>query len=221
MSASATNAQKTPLAQSLGLVDQRAADNRQHRMGKNLPCSLGMINGSIVQVNFEMNATPFTLPQPTMPAFGPEYIRYPYQKGDMGVTVAADAYLGQMSGLGSGTADLREPPNLGALVFLPVGNQDWTPPEDTQALICYGPNGVILRDKGKLVTFTLTPQGIVIDLHGNGNVTIQNGDLHVTGAIIAGFGTGDQVGVQTHTHHQGADSHGDSEAPTNPPTPGT
>jgi phage gp45-like len=27
-----------------------------------------------------------------------------------------------------------------------------------------------------------------------------NGDLHVTGAVIAGYGGGDQVGLQTHTH---------------------
>ncbi len=27
-----------------------------------------------------------------------------------------------------------------------------------------------------------------------------NGALHVTGAVIAGYGTADQVGVQTHTH---------------------
>ena len=47
------------------------------------------------------------------------------------------------------------------------------------------------------------------------------GDLHVTGEIVRGFGTGDQVTLGHHTHTQGGDSHGDSEAPTNPPTPGT
>jgi phage gp45-like len=47
------------------------------------------------------------------------------------------------------------------------------------------------------------------------------GDLHVQGAIIAGYGGGDQVGLQTHIHTQGGDSHGDSEAPTAPPEPGT
>lgn len=47
------------------------------------------------------------------------------------------------------------------------------------------------------------------------------GDLHVTGAVIAGFNGGDQVGLQTHSHTQGVDGHDDAEAPTNPPTPGT
>ena len=48
-----------------------------------------------------------------------------------------------------------------------------------------------------------------------GTVTI-NGDLRVTGAVIAGYGGGDQVGLQTHEHavpeHAGTSS---------PPTAGT
>jgi len=45
--------------------------------------------------------------------------------------------------------------------------------------------------------------------------------LHVTGAVIGGFGGGDQVGLQSHSHMQGSDSRGDGEVPVNPPTPGT
>jgi phage gp45-like len=47
------------------------------------------------------------------------------------------------------------------------------------------------------------------------------GDLHVTGAVIAGYGGADQVGLQTHKHTQGDDGHGDSEVATNAPTAGT
>jgi hypothetical protein len=47
------------------------------------------------------------------------------------------------------------------------------------------------------------------------------GDLHVTGEVIAGFSGPDQVGLQTHTHDQGVDGHGDAEVPTNSPNPGT
>lgn len=53
-----------------------------------------------------------------------------------------------------------------------------------------------------------------------GKVTLK-GDLHVTGAVIAGYGGGDQVGLQTHRHTQPNDSHGDTEVPTNAPTAGT
>jgi uncharacterized protein involved in type VI secretion and phage assembly len=47
------------------------------------------------------------------------------------------------------------------------------------------------------------------------------GDFQATGAIHAGWNTGDQVGLQSHTHTQGNDSHGDGEVPTNAPTAGT
>lgn len=54
----------------------------------------------------------------------------------------------------------------------------------------------------------------------DGNLTV-NGYVRAQGAIVAGYGGGDQVGVQTHTHTQPADTHGDTEAPTNAPTAGT
>lgn len=47
------------------------------------------------------------------------------------------------------------------------------------------------------------------------------GNLHVTGAVIGGFGGADQVGLQTHQHDQGVDSHGDGEQRTDPPAAGT
>ena len=66
----------------------------------------------------------------------------------------------------------------------------------------------------------LSATGIVIN--GNGvPVLIENADLHVTGAVIAGWGGSDQVGLQTHRHTQPSDGHGDTEQPTNAPTAGT
>lgn len=47
------------------------------------------------------------------------------------------------------------------------------------------------------------------------------GDLHVTGAVIAGYGGAGQVGLQTHTHDQGNDGHGDTEVATDPPNAGS
>jgi len=55
-----------------------------------------------------------------------------------------------------------------------------------------------------------------------GSVTVTvDGDLHATGEIIAGYGTSSQVGVQTHDHDQPPDSHGDTEARTNPARAGS
>lgn len=50
---------------------------------------------------------------------------------------------------------------------------------------------------------------------------VYGGAIHTAGAVIAGFGTGGQVGLQTHTHTQGNDGHGDAEQATNSPTGGT
>lgn len=55
-----------------------------------------------------------------------------------------------------------------------------------------------------------TASGISITPASGQPVTV-HGDLHATGAVIAGFGGGDQVGLQTHEH----------TANNTPPTPGT
>lgn len=69
-------------------------------------------------------------------------------------------------------------------------------------------------------------KGQFIKLRNDGTIAssgpwTHTGDFHATGAVIAGFGTSDQVGVQTHTHTQNNDSAGDTEPPTNAPTGGT
>jgi hypothetical protein len=56
---------------------------------------------------------------------------------------------------------------------------------------------------------------IVITPKPGGFVNV-NGSIHATGAVIAGFGGADQVGLQTHVHEANA-----TNSPTNPPTPGT
>lgn len=77
------------------------------------------------------------------------------------------------------------------------------------------------------VTVTVTG-GAQLVMQTNGAVTVTapgtmtvSGDLHVTGAVIAGYGGGDQVGLQTHEHNQPPDSHGDSESATTAPIAGT
>jgi len=62
--------------------------------------------------------------------------------------------------------------------------------------------------------------GTSLHLTNDGNAVL-TGNLHVTGAVIAGYGGGDQVGLQTHTHDQPIDSHGDTEATTDAPNAGT
>lgn len=234
-----SNAQKIPLSLSLNQAMSHAADSRVSLIGKCLPCSVVSVDGAIITVKFEVKADPLTLPQVKMPLFGPEYIRYPIQAGDKGFAISADAYLGQMSGMGDGTADLTTQPNLSTLSFMPCGHKEWSS-VDKDAVTIYGPNGVVLRDKDSHCTITLTPSGLTIDLGTNtfdvtcGAITVNtagqpvtfnmaggtftiDGNLHVTGTTIGGFGGADAINIQTH-HHSGIQA---GLAQSGPPVAGT
>ena len=74
----------------------------------------------------------------------------------------------------------------------------------------------IVFSRGRVVALTCGTK-----VHIDCPLVEMTGDLHVTGEVVRGWGTGDQVTLGQHTHTQGGDSHGDSEEPTFPPTPGT
>jgi len=210
----ADNAQKTPYGLSINRFARAKALDQIAQTGRSLPCQVVKVMGSIVQVAFQITAqpgqTPITIPNVTIPIIGFEYARPPIQVGCKGFTIAADAYLGGMSGIGGGTATTTQMGNLTALAFAPVSNSGWTT-VDGNAYVIYGPNGVVLRDSGSAVVFTLTPSGIAI----TGNVTI-TGNITATGAVVAGQGGADQVGLQTHKHGTGTPAAG-----TSVPTAGT
>ena len=131
------------------------------------------VSGSIITVKFEIISN-FTLPQVTIPLFGPEYIRYPIKAGDKGVVFPCDVKLGGMSGLGSGVADLTSPPNLTALVFFPIGNTAWSAVDANQVTL-YGPNGVTFKDTANNSSVILLPASVTI--HGQNSVTITSGGV--------------------------------------------
>jgi hypothetical protein len=151
---------RTPLAPALTQFAEKIINDAFQLTGKGLPCSVAAVSGSIVTVKFEVNSQ-FTLPEVTVPLFGPEYIRYPIQVGDKGAVIPFDAYLGGVSGLGGGVADLTQRANLSTLVCLPVGNKIWTS-VDPNAVTLYGPNGVVLRDTSSNSIVTLTPTSITV-----------------------------------------------------------
>lgn len=76
-------------------------------------------------------------------------------------------------------------------------------------------DGSVLFVNQQGMSVLMSADGIAIN-GGGKPVHITNGDLHVDGAVIAGFGTGDQVNLQTHRHGVGTPSAG-----TIPPTAGT
>ena len=150
-------------------------------VGKVLPATIVRQSGKMVTVSFSLTNIPFTLPQVTIPLFGPQYVRYPMQPGDRGIVIPADTYIGGMSGLGGGVADLTQPANLSALVYLPISHTEWQD-VDGQVVTVYGPEGVTLRDSGSNTTFLLKPESIAISTPDSFTVTVGGTVFSLTGS---------------------------------------
>lgn len=169
---------KTPLGKALNRFAEGKVADAIQLTGKALPCSVkAVVSSGIVTVNFEVNTTPFTLPQVTIPVLYSEYVRYPIKAGDKGACVPFDARLGGLSGLGAGTPGLSPPANLSALGFLFLGSSAWSVTDDPQAVVVYGPNGAIIRTTAKNVVLQVGS--------GDANLT---GSLNVTGNVTVGNG---------------------------------
>ncbi len=229
------NAQRTPLARALERFADRKVRGWLDMEGQALPASVVSRKGAIVTVKFEVSAAPYTLPNVTVPMIGSEYVRLPIGPGTLGWVMTADAYLGGVSGLGGGTADLTHRGNLSMLVWSPIGNKGWSDSENENAVVIYGPDGVIIRNTAKTKSIDLTAAtGIVVTLPAgesltvNGNLIVNGsmqlsgsiqsvtggtylGDIQTAGNVTAGVGGADQVGLKTHVH----------PANGQPPTPGT
>lgn len=199
------NYSKTPLGQSLNRIATQVTATAVQQFGKALPCSVVKVVGQIVTVNFEIQAPGLTLPgRVVMPIATSRYDWVPVQVGDTGVTMPADAYLGGISGLGGGVADLTPRANLAALVFVPVAKASWTVPDAGQRVV-QGPAGALIRDTGAAAVFDLTTTGITLSFDGH-SIVINSVGITLDGILW-----------DTHFHAQEPDSHGDSEQPTGPP----
>lgn len=179
----ADNAQKTHYGLAINQFAEKKIADAIQLLGKALPCSVFAVSGSIVTVSFDLSNIPFTLPNVTMPMFGPEYIRYPTQVGDLGVTMVVDAYLGGVSGLGGGSANLLLHANLSTLFFMPVSSKNWTRTDDPNAVVIYGPDGTIIRDTAGKSKVTVNPNSGVTAATGGDQTNVNAGTgLQVTGS---------------------------------------
>jgi len=205
----ADNAQKTPFSRSMQRFTSGVAKQANRILGKSVPATISKIAGPIVTVNYEVQNA--NLPgQVQMPVLGSRYYRPPYVQGEKGFAVSSDYYLGGMSGLGGGTADLSQRGNLTTQAWAPVGNSGWPSVDPNTNVVTGGSNGVLIRDsEGAACTLALTSSGVVITIGAN-VVTISSSGVTVTQAIQAGTGGADSVTLQHHTHGGGS-----------PPTPGT
>ena len=158
--------QKSPFANSINNFTDRKLADYQQGLGQVLPCRVTKVEGAIVTVNFEvLPGNKITLPPVICPIAESTYVRLPVQVGDYGIVMAADTRLGGISGLGLGKAPLTHASNLGALVFMPIGNKNWTA-VDPKAVNINAPNGAVIRDTNNNCVITLTPTGVVTTIGG-------------------------------------------------------
>ena len=197
----ASNVQKTPLAQSLNRMALSRANTTTKQLGKTLPCSvIEIVSSQIVKVKFEVLDPTVTLFPATMPVFGPEYVRYPIQVGSKGMAIAADAFLGQMSGLGTGIASLNRQPNLSALMFMPFGNTGFSA-ADLNTLVLYGAsNGTKIMDSAAgNCSITLTSSAITLTF-GAHSIVINASGVTIDGRV---FLSHEHSGVSTGASNTG------------------
>lgn len=166
--------QKLPFNQQFNRGAKREAETHQSLVGKNLPCKITAVNGSIVEAEADVSSG-YTIPKIKIPHVGAEWIRYPTQKDDKGMFISADASLNTISGLGGGKTDLVRQGNLTPLAFLPIGNANWTPTPNPNYLVMYGKTGARIQSTVHAETYIeLTASGIAI-----------HGDITITGKITA------------------------------------
>ncbi len=150
-----------------------------HSTGRCLPCTVTAISGSFVTVSFLVAQTKFALPQITIPKVESNWLRNPTQVGDTGITIPADVYIGIVSGTSNTDPDISiRPPNLAALVFLPVSNKNSPPPNQNAATV-QGPDGAVIQ------TTSGTASSVITNTSGT-TVTYGTNTLVVNGSGITG-----------------------------------
>jgi hypothetical protein len=182
------DAQKNPTIKSLQLYVQAMMDHFIETLGRSLPCTVASVDetGTVVTVNIEVQDPVLQFPQVTCPVLYPKYVRYPLKKGDPGLLVPSDVYLGGVSGLGGGTATMAAQGNLSAVGFLALGGAGLSPTDDPLAQVLSGDNGVILRDDGTQGTGP-NASNARIQVDAKGNVTVFGAKSFSWD--VAGYGT--------------------------------
>lgn len=175
----ADNVQTTPLSRSIIQLIQNEIVQATQQNPKSLPVSVVAVSNAMVKVKFELNST-INFPQITVPQAISRYARPPTQVGDKGFVVAADLYLGGVTGLGGGVADyLRKEGNLSTLVFVPLSNTNF-PSVDGNAYNVTAPNGVVLKDDSGNSKITLTPSSIVLSCGANSKITLTSSSVTIS-----------------------------------------
>lgn len=181
-----SESQKFPFLKAFNNAIQTGAQDRVEIAGRSLPCHVVGVKGQIVTVQFDMLPDGTQYPQVTIPLATLPYVRYPVQKGDKGVTVAADVSLRGVSGLGTGIASRALTLSLVPLFFVPLSNAGWTE-EDPNKIVLYGPDGGILKTEDGASSVTVEPGKITQKadaIHLDAGDIYLKGIIHLNGTIV-------------------------------------
>ena len=163
--------------------------------GRALPCKVTEVAGSIVTVTFEIKGTQtpagttatfegWTLPPLTLPKAESQWLRAPTQKGDLGMTMPADTFLGGVSGLGTGVADPTvDYGNMTTLVFVPVAAVGFGPAPDPNRAWINGPNGFDATDTARTGGIFYDAATATVTIYAGAQTIVVTSDPSITSTV--------------------------------------
>lgn len=141
------------------MIQQKTADINA-LAGRLLPAHVVAVSGQLVTVHFDILPEPGVVyPDVTIPIATFEYLRWPVQVGDKGVTLCADVSLALQTGQGINLPSRAAPPSLTALYFLPLASTQFSE-VDPNKITLYGPDGAVLRTQDNNSKITVNKQRI-------------------------------------------------------------
>ncbi len=206
-----------PIQQNLPALATSNAEQAIAQTGRALPCKVLAVNGSLVQVSFEVQG-PFTLPPLWLPKAESQWARMPTQVGDVGITVPADTFLGGISGQGSGVADMtREYGNMSTLVFVPVAATGFSSSPNANQAWLNGPAGARISDAAQTATVEASANEVQL-IVGSASLALTASGLTITiGGLTWTFtasGLTMSSGIVAETHVHGGVTTGSADTGT-------
>jgi hypothetical protein len=213
------NDDKLWVQQNLNALAATRAALAIQQTGRALPCSVLAVNPpdpatgnplgyGFVHVQFELTvpytkpdgtAGTYTLPPLILAKAESQWLRAPTQVGDFGMTVPADTFLGGISGLGTGVADLgTDYGNLSTLVFVPVAATSFPAAPDPNSAWVNGPNGAVLSDTAQTASVTVA-ENLVTIVAGSNTWTFDATGLTLSTGIVAETHVHDVTAVGSNT----------------------
>lgn len=185
-------AKRFPIGQMLSsAIDSRITGALQAQ-GWCVPCTVkgvddtdGFVTVQIDVQNFQMN--PFEV---VLPVIGWQYIRFPIQKGDRGITTLCDVSLTNAIGESNVAPSIKPAGNItDVLAFQPIMNLKYVTSPNKNAVVIYGPEGAIItcydfeHKQWGSTKITLDATAVTIAYGTSASVVVKDGEVDITGTL--------------------------------------